>query len=250
MRRLLIDIGNSAIKVLKDSPDLESLARRVPERFDAHGLQTYLQEFGEQCSLAAVSVNPTVSRELELIVSHNAKVKPLELYRSVDFPLQLEIENTQTVGTDRIAAAYAAFAISAGSAGSVIIDIGTATTVDLVTSDGKFLGGTIMAGPQISFETLGKRAKQLPHIDHGELPPIDSVLGKNTVQAITAGTFYGHLGSIKEIAFRLADLAASPVRFYLTGGGATWFANNLDDRFEYWPGLVLAGVSQLVKSRQ
>jgi type III pantothenate kinase len=133
--------------------------------------------------------------------------------------LPVLIDNPSEAGADRICNSVAAFERFAGPC--IIVDMGTATTFDVVSSKGEFLGGAIAPGLGISADALFTRAARLPRI---EVRKPAKVIGTGTVDNIQIGLYYGYIGLIDGILERMiermrADLApATPIHTVMTGG--------------------------------
>ena len=95
------------------------------------------------------------------------------------------------------------------------MDFGTATTFDVVSREGEYLGGALMTGIEISLEALSERGARLPKID---LAPPRSVIGKNTIDAIRSGVVFGYAGAIDAILRRSTTSSASAPTSIATGG--------------------------------
>jgi type III pantothenate kinase len=121
-------------------------------------------------------------------------------------PLEIEVDFPERVGIDRLLNAVAANAIRDLSQPAIIVNSGTAVTVDLVGGEGAFLGGAILPGILLSAKALHAETTTLPHVDPWKLlkdePP---VLGKNTEAAIASGLYWGHLGAVRELVGRLME---------------------------------------------
>ena len=166
-------------------------------------------------------------------------LKPGELKNKYLLPEQ--------TGPDRLAAALGGISKYPGK-NLIIIDWGTATTIDAVSRDGCFLGGTIFPGLGTAGKSLGKAASALPEIQPGR--PV-AVLGKNTEQAILSGLFYSQAGAVREIIRQLGKECFSGEDSLTigTGGYAPLFHNEeLFDRFE--PDLVLLGLYKALPKRK
>ncbi|HEX8714177.1 MAG TPA: type III pantothenate kinase, partial [Solirubrobacteraceae bacterium] len=112
---------------------------------------------------------------------------------------------------------------------SVCVDFGTATTFDIVSAQGEYVGGALMTGIEISLEALSERGARLPKID---LAPPKSVIGKNTIDAIRSGVVYGYAGAIDAILRRLYDELGERAQAIATGGLAGLvvpYAEELDE---------------------
>ena len=116
--------------------------------------------------------------------------------------MAIRYDNPREIGADRLVNAVAIRERFGGLA--VCVDFGTATTFDVVSREGEYLGGALMTGIEISLEALSERGARLPKID---LAPPRSVIGKNTVDAIRSGVVYGYAGAIDAILRRLYDRA-------------------------------------------
>ena len=158
------------------------------------------------------------------------------------------------VGIDRLFTAFAAARLFAPAQASIVVDSGTATTIDLVTSDGVFRGGSILPGLRLSAYALHDYTARLPMIDtDGFGMPTDASLplpGRNTQAAMNAGLFWGQLGAIREITGRLQAAAMSkfgcretPIRI-ITGGGGKKIANHLTESV-FVDSLALHGLAML-----
>jgi type III pantothenate kinase len=117
------------------------------------------------------------------------------------------------VGADRIVNAAAAFEQYGGPC--LVVDFGTATTVDAITAKGEYAGGAIAPGIGISADALFQRAAKLPRVD---VVKPKTVIGKNTVHSIQAGLFFGYLGLVGEIVRRMKQELGGRAVVVATGG--------------------------------
>ena len=125
----------------------------------------------------------------------------------------IRYDNPREIGADRLVNAVAIRERYGGPA--VCVDFGTATTFDVVSEQGEYLGGALMTGIEISLEALSERGARLPKVD---LAPPKGVIGRNTIDAIRAGVVYGYAGAIDAILRRLyTELHARP-HVVATGG--------------------------------
>ena len=166
-------------------------------------------------------------------------MNPFVLQAGVKTGLRVKYRNPLEVGSDRIAGAIAALERHPAQ-DSIVVDCGTATTFDVVTASGEYLGGSILPGLAISAETLASRTAKLPRVDISR-PAV--AIGRSTSESIQAGLFYGHLGAIRNLITEISREAFSGARPRVigTGGLAGLFAN--DGVFdEIVPELVLLGL--------
>jgi type III pantothenate kinase len=164
-----------------------------------------------------------------------------------EVPLATELDQPERVGMDRLLGGVAANHFRTPGRAAIVADLGTATKVDLVTSDGVFAGGAILPGLAISACALEEQTDALPHIDVEHWTELPLVPGKSTVPAIEAGLFWGTVGAIREISNRYArELQAKP-DFFITGGSAPLVADVLAQAGDFtvclMPHLVLSGIA-------
>jgi type III pantothenate kinase len=166
-------------------------------------------------------------------------IKPFILQAGVKTGLKVKYRNPIEVGSDRIAGAIAALERHPAQ-DSVVIDCGTATTFDVVTGSGDYLGGAILPGLAISAETLASRTAKLPRV---EISRPAAAVGRSTAESIQSGLFYGHLGAMRALIAEISREAFSGARPRVigTGGLAGLFAEEgVFD--EIVPELVLLGL--------
>jgi type III pantothenate kinase len=171
----------------------------------------------------------------------------LQPITSDDVPLAIEVDHPDRVGTDRLMAAVAANRLRATDRAAVVVDLGTAITVDLVTASGAFAGGAILPGLAMSARALEAETDALPRVavDAWQRPP--EPLGKSTVPAIESGLFWGAVGAVRELIDRLSVGLTMPPELFVTGGQASLVAAELAS-FQRWPvrhvpHLVLSGIA-------
>ena len=142
----------------------------------------------------------------------------------VDLGLDVQIEKPNEAGADRLVNAVAAHETYGGPL--IVIDFGTATTFGVIGSDGSYQGGAIAPGINLSMEALHLAAAQLPCI---EVKRPDTVIGKNTVDSMLSGTFWGYIGMIEGLVVRIQqEMRVDKVRVISTGGLALLFSEYCD----------------------
>ena len=156
-------------------------------------------------------------------------------------PIGISVEQPDRVGTDRLLAAVAANALRDPAAPAVVVDAGTAITVDLVSADGVFQGGVILAGFGTMARALARKTDLLPLVEYtpDDPPP---VVGKSTIAAIRSGLFWGSVGAVRELLRRMAEPLEREPQLFVAGGDAAKLAPFLSDRGRIVPELVLAGI--------
>jgi type III pantothenate kinase len=127
--------------------------------------------------------------------------------------MAIRYDNPREIGADRLVNAIAIR--ERLGAPSVCVDFGTATTFDVVSSDGDYIGGALMTGIEVSLDALTERGARLPKV---ELAPPRVVIGKNTIDAIRSGVVFGYAGAVDAILRRLYDELGGRVPVIATGG--------------------------------
>jgi type III pantothenate kinase len=146
-------------------------------------------------------------------------------------------ENPREVGADRIVNAVAAYARKRREL--IVVDFGTATTFDVITARGEYLGGAIAPGLVISAEALYQRASKLPRVEIA-CPP--QVIARNTVNSMQAGLFYGYVGLVDGIVTRMQQELRDDPYVLATGGLAGLVAPYSQTIAEVDPNLTLEGL--------
>ena len=163
------------------------------------------------------SVVPPIDSTLRAVCERYFNLKPLFIEPGVKTGMPVHYDNPAEVGADRIVNGVAAFEKYGGPC--VIVDFGTATTFDVVSAKGEYLGGVICPGIGISAEALFMRTARLPRVD---IRKTSRVIGTNTVASLQSGLYYGYIGLIDGVLERLfAELGK--VMVVATGGLAPLF---------------------------
>ena len=155
----------------------------------------------------------------------------------VDVGLAIRIERPEEVGADRLVNALAAHEQYGGPL--IVVDFGTATTFDVIDGEGAYLGGAIAPGINLSLEALHMASAQLPRVAIGRS---DRVIGKNTVQAMRSGTFWGYVGLIEGLVRRISAEYGQDLKAIATGGLARLFTDCTPVLAQADPDLTLKGL--------
>ena len=197
-------------------------------------------------AIALASVVPALTSAVEMIAER--RDRPLLVAGAGTVPLAVRVDRPDDVGADRLVNALAAARLHGTPA--VVVDFGTATTLDCVASDGAYVGGAIAPGLELGLEALAARTAKLPRI---ELRAPDRAIARDTVGAMQSGTIFGYqalaAGLLARVRVELADandVAPADVRAILTGGlsAAPW-ARALDGIDVIDPDLTLKGLAIL-----
>ena len=167
------------------------------------------------------SVVPPLDSTLRRVAERYFKLKPLFIEPGIKTGMPLLIDNPAELGADRVANGVAAFERYGGPC--IIVDFGTATSFDVISAKGEFLGGVISPGLGISADALFSRAARLARVN---IRKPAKVIGTNTVTNLQSGLFYGYIGLVDGILARILEElgAASAPSVIATGGLAKLIA--------------------------
>ena len=182
------------------------------------------------------SVVPTATGALRDMVNRYFGFPPVVVEPGTRTGMPILIDNPKELGADRIVNALAAYSKFGGPA--IAVDVGTATTFDVVSEGGEYLGGAIAPGLQISARALYERTARLLLV---ELAPPRSPVGKSTVEALQSGLVYGHAAMIDGMVERLAKEIGQP-SVVITGGLAPVLLGECRTVDHHEPWLTLEGL--------
>ena len=186
--------------------------------------------------VAICSGVPRVTAELRTMTERYFGFPALVLEPGVRTGMPILYDNPKEVGADRIANAVGAYDLFGGP--TIIVDFGTATTIEAVSAAGEYLGGAIFPGVEIAMDALFGRAAGLRRV---ELQPPKHVIGKSTAESIQSGTIYGFSAQVDGLVDRfVAELGECAV--VATGGLADLIAPHARSVQHYEPWLTLYGL--------
>jgi len=245
------DIGNTSIHAATFAGSAKVRWPEPLRRLDLSITAADLSELhawlpGESADWFVASVNHEATARLVAWIKRNRPDVRIRVLRHDDLPLRLAIEHPETAGLDRLVAAVAANRLREPNRPAVVIDAGTAITVDALAPDGTFLGGAILPGVSTSAAALNARTSQLPAVGFGaemgqeEIPP---AIGSATNAAIRSGVYWGAVGAVGQLVRQMtAELSGDP-HVFLTGGEATLLACSLPQTIQPLPQMVLSGIA-------
>jgi type III pantothenate kinase len=256
MALIAVDIGNSRIKLglfaaHTDRPAMEKSGLPLPDRvislpaaeWDETTLKRWLNDVppGARCWIGSVN-RPAAARLTEWMGTK----WPIRNLAAKDLPITAAVDQPEHVGIDRLAGAAAANRLRDLQRPAVVVHVGSAITVNLVTADGVFRGGAILPGLGTSARALHEFTDMLPHapLEDSLKPP--PAVGTSTLTAIYSGLYWGAVGAIRELIEQLSDTlgtSAAKVEVFLTGGAAPAVADQIDPAVRYVEHLVLAGIA-------
>ncbi|MBM4055085.1 MAG: type III pantothenate kinase [Planctomycetes bacterium] len=248
---IAIDIGNTNIHTgIFEADAMHASFSTLCREMHMHqeNLKTSLASLPLRSSISAVivsSVNPETEHFIFEQIKTHLFAKPEKIGTDIPVPLTVLVDQPEKVGADRLLNALAVYERVHDSA--IIIDAGTAITVDVIDNHGAFIGGIIAPGMDISSKALHSNTALLPKVS---ITRPKTVLGKNTVEAITSGIYWGTVGMIKQyIDMLFAELQKKPV-VVATGGDAHILAGEIPVISSIIPALTLEGIKVAYKARE
>ncbi len=196
-------------------------------------LSALMKAQGHDVPITEAIISSTVPRvvfNLRVLCNRYYNCRPLVVGRpDCLLPVAVRVDPGTNVGPDRLVNTVGAFDLCGGDL--IVVDFGTATTFDVVDVDGAYIGGVIAPGVNLSLEALHQAAAALPHVD---VTTPAQVIGKNTVDCMQSGVFWGYVGLVKEVCARIRAEHGRPMKVVSTGGLAPLFQQGdmLFDRFE------------------
>lgn len=246
MDLIAMDIGNSTISMgVFANKKLRTTRQFNPDQFDE--IADEIETMRKLCTPSAegVKTTPIVAcsvNEKFLAIAQEAVLTVLDqdiLLAGKTFPLEIkmDMEFPETVGTDRLVNAAAAFEVAQEPV--IIADFGTATTIDCVDEEGTFLGGVIFPGLKMCANVLHESTSLLPEVPI-EVP--EKGYGTNTVTAIQSGIYYGALGLLREMTEQFATKLERWPQVIATGGFSKIIAEKCEIIDSLVPNLCLNGL--------
>lgn len=237
MRNLVIDIGNTRVKYgvfvaqqLRHLQRAETIsATDIFELMTNHNLTNIIY------SSVASSLDSKLAQEL------GSRYTLVKLNAATPLPIKNEYGTPETLGKDRLAAVVGAKYLYPNT-NCLVVDAGTCMTLDILTADGRYLGGNISPGVRMRWRAMHQQTARLPLVDG---PGPDTLWGTDTTSALQHGGVLGAALEIEALASRLAD-EWPHLKVLLTGGDASLLANRIKYRIFVHPNLVLEGLNGIL----
>ncbi len=244
-----VDVGNTRLKLgVFDLPFEGSLPHpratiSLGQAWEPAEIDAFLGEPPAAYEWSIASVNKPGRERLVAWLA----ARGVQSVRRLDFgdlPLVVEVLHPEKVGADRLVNAVAVNRLRMHGTPAIIIDMGTALTIDVLSAEGAFIGGAILLGVATSARALHEFTDALPLIEVTAIPP--PALGRSTVEAMTSGLYWGAVGAVRELVAKLTE-EVGEAEIYLTGGAGTLFASVLAEQErrppQFIPHLTLAGIA-------
>ena len=188
------------------------------------------------------SVVPQATNSFSEAIHKYLSLEPIIVGPGIKTGLKVNIDNPKELGPDRIANSVAGYLIT--NSDTVVIDLGTATTFDVVSKNKEYLGGSIAPGIKISLDALTSKTASLKSV---ELDTPNKVIGKNTYEAIQSGLIMGHASMIDSMVEKIILEIDIKPKIILTGGLSKVVQPILNVNVEYIENLTLVGLEEIFK---
>lgn len=249
---LAIDIGNTNIVIgcIEDDKIVceARIATDKTRTSDQYGVEikTMIEAYGcriedvEDCIIS--SVVPPVFNAVRSGVYKITERQPMVVGHGLKTGLDIRMDNPAQVGSDRIVIAVAALAKR--QAPLILIDMGTATTVEVIEPKNKYMGGVIMPGARLSLDALTSNTAQLPGIN---LDRPGRIIAKNTVDSMRSGIMYGTAAMLDGVIDRIEEELGRPSTIVATGGVAPYVIPLCKHKIALERDLLLRGLNVIYK---
>jgi len=243
---LAISVGNTRTRIgaFVDGQITETATFRnsrnckISDSLDA----TYAPLQNRNASILLSSVNPPVANWVEQEVAEHFRQSVVRVERDLPIPIGRQLDPEALVGEDRLLNAAAAYDVLQQAC--VVVDAGTAMTIDFVDGAGTFHGGAITPGAQLMLDALHQRTALLPEV---ELARPDEPIGHSTIEALRSGVFYGMRGIVRELVERYAESVGSFPMVVATGGDADLLFRDFELVERVIPDLTLIGIATTLR---
>ena len=192
------------------------------------------------------SVVPRYHIKLGQFLSRFYKIKLIEIkQKNINKIIKINIKNKDQVGSDRIANAVGVY--KKYKSNCIVLDFGTATTFDVVTKNGVYNGGVIAPGVNLAIKSLSHSADQIPNFS---IKKQKKIIGKNTIEALNSGFFWGYTGLINNIILKIEKETKKKYKVIFTGGYADLFKSSIIRSFVVDRNITIKGIIEIFKQNR
>lgn len=244
---IVVDIGNTNITMglVRDDKIVDNyrITTKLERTSDEYGfmLVSFLQTSGIQLDeiedIIVASVVPKIMYSFTNSIKKYFNREPIIIRPGIKTGINIKIDNPKELGADRLVDSAGAYYIHGGPC--LVIDFGTATTFDVISKDGDFLGGATAPGIGISIGALSSQAAKLPEI---EIKKPKNIIAKNTVSSMQAGIIYGYIGLTENIIREIKKEYGEDLKVISTGGLGRIIFNETKLIDVYDPDLTFKGL--------
>lgn len=252
---LAIDVGNTNVvfalfegRTIKARWRIATDPRRTGDEYAVWLMQLLGIEGYARDAVDAIIISTVVPRalhNLEVLAEKYFKVTPMIAGQApVEFGMEIDVEEPRSLGSDRAVNSLAAHAKYPGDL--IVVDFGTATTIDAVDFNGAYKGGIIAPGINLSLDALVGNTAKLPRIAI-EAPRDTSVIGRNTEDQMLIGVFWGYVAMMEGLIARMRAEIGRPAKVVATGGLAVLFQEHTQIFDAVDPDLTLDGLALMAE---
>ncbi|MGA7723155.1 MAG: type III pantothenate kinase [Ignavibacteriaceae bacterium] len=245
---LACDIGNTNIKTGLFNDDILT-EKKLFDNLES--FRAYLRAIPVR-NIAVSSVVPEITKKVAETSEKLKNFSPFIVTKDVKFNLKLSYDSPDTLGMDRLCSAEGAYSLFKASGDYQIfddktfilsVDLGTATTINILTYPDEFIGGIIAPGINMMFKSLNSSTAQLPLVSEMYY---ENFIGRNTASSIASGVINSCAGLIKStINYCKTGMKAEIIKIFITGGNAEKVLPYLDFEYKFVPELVLLGIKNI-----
>ena len=254
MNILIGDIGNTNTKIciankkeLKPNKIIILESKKINSR---KYIIKKLSKFLDKKYINKIALFSSVVPKYEIILKNFFKkkynIKLIEIKKKeINKIVRINIKNKKQLGSDRIANAVGVH--NKYKNNCIILDFGTATTFDVVTKNGFYNGGVIAPGINLSINSLSKSADLIPKFS---IKKQKKIIGKNTLQALRSGFYWGYCGLINNIILKIEKETKKKYKIIFTGGYAHMFKDSIKKPFVVDKNLTIKGIIEIFKKNK
>ena len=240
---LAIDIGNTNITlgIFENENIVETFRLASDKELPQEEYEILMHSLFKKYSVTSciiASVVDELTRVIKHAVDNTFHINSLLLNNKLNLGITLKLKNPREAGADRIANACGAYILYPKPA--IIVDLGTATTFDILNNAGEFIGGVIMPGLNLQFRSLNNSTSKLPRI---EADTVDKAIGNNTAGAILSGVIRGSACAIEGLIEQCEKELGGKASIIATGGYSSLISTYMNRQFDFVnPYLTLEGL--------
>ena len=254
MNALIGDIGNTITKICVIEVNTFKVKKTIYFNTNRISSKNFLKKtlkiFFKKENIYKMALFSSVVPKYEKILTNFFKkeygVRLREIKeKSIKKIVKINIKNKNQVGSDRIANAVGVY--KRYKSDCIVLDFGTATTFDVVTKSGMYNGGIIAPGVNLSLKSLVSVADQIPFFS---IKKQKKIIGKNTIEALRSGFYWGYSGLINNIILKIEKETKKKYKIIFTGGYADLFKNSIKKPFAIDKNITIRGIIEIFKKNK
>jgi len=254
MYTLIGDIGNTITKICLINKDTYKIKKIIyfnsSKIKNTFFLKKKLLTVFKNKTITKISLFSSVVPKYENIFTSTLikyfKIKFIEVKnKELKKIIKVNIKKKNQIGSDRVANAIGAYKLYRSNC--IVLDFGTATTFDVVTSTGIYIGGVIAPGIKLSMETLSINADKIPFFS---VKKQKKVVGRNTIEALRSGFYWGYIGLINNIILKIEKETKKKYKIIFTGGYADLFNSSIIRNYTIDKNITIKGIIEIFKKNE